>query len=215
MKYFLFDLDGTLTNPHEGITKCVQYALDYFGIHEEDLDKLDVFIGPPLTESFQKYYGLSYEDSLIALKKYRERFETVGLYENEKYEGIEKVLQCLKERNKKIYLATSKPEKFAIKILEYFNLDKYFDGMVGASMDLSRNKKCDVIKEVFDRYSIKDTDNAIMIGDRAHDILGAKQMNIKSIGVYYGFAKKGELEKAGADYIVDTIDELVGIIKQI
>ena len=101
MKYFLFDLDGTLTNPHEGITKCVQYALDYFGIHEEDLDKLDVFIGPPLTESFQKYYGLSYEDSLIALKKYRERFETVGLYENEKYEGIEKVLQCLKERNKK------------------------------------------------------------------------------------------------------------------
>ena len=143
--YVLFDLDGTLTDPELGITNCVMYALEKFGIKVEDRKSLRPFIGPPLTYSFQEFYGLSEEESKQAVVYYRERFPTKGLYENEVYEGVVEMLQALKEQGKKIVLATSKPEIYAIEILKHFKLIEYFDYVAGATLDGSRGDKADVI----------------------------------------------------------------------
>ena len=211
-KYILFDLDGTLTNSELGITTCVQHALSKFGIEVEDRTQLRPFIGPPLRESFQVYYGLSEEDSERAIAYYRERFSVKGLYENEVYPGVEKTLQALKESGKKLIIATSKPEKFTLIILEHFDLLKYFDYVVGATMDGSRGEKADIIRYVLDNYEIGDKNQAIMIGDRKYDILGAKENGLKSIGVLYGFGDREELEEAGADYIVEKAEDIIKIV---
>ena len=211
-QYILFDLDGTLTNSELGITTCVQHALKKFGIEVEDRTQLRPFIGPPLGESFQVYYGLSKEESEQAILYYRERFSVKGLYENEVYPGVEKLLQVLKESGKKLIIATSKPEKFTMMILEHFDLLKYFDFVAGATLDGSRGEKADVIRYALENYKIEDKSQAIMIGDRKYDILGAKENGLKSIGVLYGFGDREELEEAGADYIVKTADEIAKIV---
>ncbi len=141
MKYFLFDLDGTITNSKEGITKSVNYALNSFGIFTEDLDTLCTFIGPPLKESFQKFYNFTNDDLKNVIKKYREYYETTGLYENETYIGIDNLLKNLKKQGNTIILATAKPTVFAVKILEYFNLIQYFDFIAGSELDGTRCKK--------------------------------------------------------------------------
>ena len=207
-QYILFDLDGTLTNSELGITTCVQHALKKFGIEVDDRSKLRPFIGPPLGESFQVYYGLSEEESEQAIKYYRERFSVKGLYENEVYEGVEKTLQTLKDSGKKLIIATSKPEKFTLVILEYFDLLKYFDFVAGATLDGSRGEKADVIRYALEKYGIEDKSEAIMIGDRKFDILGAKENGLASMGVLYGFGDKEELTEAGADYIVETAEDI-------
>lgn len=207
----LFDLDGTLTDPKEGITKCVQYALEHFGIEVNDLSELIKFIGPPLVESFQMFYGFSEEKAIEATEKYRERFKDIGIFENGIYDGILAMLDACKNAGKKICLATSKPEVFAVRILEHYGMAEYFDEVVGSTLDGSINAKDEVIMEVFRRMEIKSDEDklrAIMIGDRKHDILGAKKCGISSIGVRFGYAEDGELEEAGADYIVSTVDEL-------
>lgn len=207
----LFDLDGTLTDPKEGITKCVEYALNAYGIQVTSLDDLMCFIGPPLVESFQMFYGFDQNKAEEAVEKYRERFRDIGIFENRVYEGIHQLLGSCKAAGKKICLATSKPEVFAVRILDKYGLSEFFDEVVGSTLDGSINAKHEVIAEVFRRLQIEsdeDKDRVIMIGDRKHDILGAKRMDIQSIGVEFGYAEEGELLEAGADYIVDTVADL-------
>lgn len=211
-QYILFDLDGTLTNSELGITTCVQHALKKFGIEVEDRAVLRPFIGPPLGESFQVYYGLSKEESQRAIEYYRERFSVKGLYENEVYDGVEKMLQDLKGSGKKLIIATSKPEKFTKIILEHFDLLKYFDFVAGATMDGSRGEKADVIRYALEISGIEDKSKVIMIGDRKFDILGAKENGLKSLGVLYGFGDREELTEAGADYIVECAEDIAKVL---
>lgn len=208
-QYVLFDLDGTLTNPEIGITNCVMYALEKFGIKVEDRKELHPFIGPPLTHSFQKYYGLSEDEAEQAVAYYRERFSIKGLYENEVYDGVVEMLQTLKEQGKKIILATSKPEEYAIEILKHFRLYEYFDFIAGATMDGSRGEKTDVIAHAIKISDISDTTKAIMVGDRNYDILGAKENGLDSIGVLFGFGDCEELSEAGATFIAETVADIL------
>ena len=155
-QYVLFDLDGTLTDPKEGITKCVQYALKAFGIEEENLDNLECFIGPPLRDSFMQYYGFTPKQAEKAIEVYRERFRTVGLFENQVYEGIPQLLKACKEAGMFLAIASSKPTIFVKRILEHFALDSYFDVIVGAELDGSREKKEDIVEEALRQTAILD-----------------------------------------------------------
>ncbi len=209
--YILFDLDGTLTDSGEGIMKCVQYALEEAGITEDDEAVLKKYIGPPLVDSFQKVHGLTQEQALRAVAKYRERYNTKGIYENVMLPGMKECVAKVSQAGKKIALATCKPELFTDRILEYFGLTEYFDVVVG-SIDVTRKYKAQVIEEVFVRLAQLDKnftkERAIMVGDRKDDVNGAKQTGIECVGVRFGFAEEGELEAAGADYIVETPEEL-------
>ena len=207
--YILFDLDGTLTDPGRGITNSVAYALEKFGVSVSDKKELYKFIGPPLTDSFEKYYGFSEEDALIAVEYYREYFKPKGIYENEIYSGVPELLKSLKESGKTVILATSKPEIFAIEILKYFGIDAYFDFVAGATLDKTRNKKGDVIAYALESMNVTDKSKCLMIGDRDQDINGAKQNGIDSLGVLYGYGDFEELSNAGATYIAKTVDEII------
>lgn len=208
MKYILMDLDGTLTNSMPGITKSVQYALKAFNITENNMDILKKYIGPPLRASFQEYHGLTTEEAEAAVAKYREYYAVTGIFENEVYEGMEVLLAKLKASGKILIVATSKPEVFAKKILEHFKLDQYFTDVCGATMDNLRGTKEEVIRYALDRNHIMDYSDAVMVGDRKHDIEGAKSTGVASIGVLYGFGTREELEKAGADRIADTVEDI-------
>lgn len=211
-EYILFDLDGTLTDSGEGITKSVQYALKSFGILVDDLKELNKFIGPPLKDSFKEYYNFDEEKAQLGLVKYREYFAEKGIYENKLYDGIPELLEVLKKNNKKIVLATSKPEVYARQILQYFKIDKYFDFAAGADFEETRVNKGDVIKYALQEANITDVSKVIMVGDREHDIIGAKENNIKSVGVLYGFGDVIELTQARAEYIVKDTEELLNIL---
>ena len=208
-RYLLFDLDGTLTDPKEGITKSVQHALRHFGIDVADPDTLTPYIGPPLIPSFMEFHGLSREQAEEALQVYRERFSTVGLFENEVLEGVPEMLRALHEKGRFLAVASSKPEEYVRRILEHFDLLQYFDEVVGASMDEKRSAKKDIIEEALRRMGKSDGDpEVLMIGDRKHDVEGAKQCGLDSLAVYTGFAPQGELEEAGATFIFRTIGEM-------
>lgn len=211
-EYILFDLDGTLTDSGEGITKSVQYALKSFGILVDDLKELNKFIGPPLKDSFKEYYNFDEEKAQLGLVKYREYFAEKGIYENKLYDGIPELLEVLKKNNKKIVLATSKPEVYARQILQYFKIDKYFDFAAGADFEETRVNKGDVIKYALQEANITDLSKVIMVGDREHDIIGAKENNIKSVGVLYGFGDVIELTQARAEHIVKDTEELLNIL---
>lgn len=211
-EYILFDLDGTLTDSGEGITKSVQYALKSFGILVDDLKELNKFIGPPLKDSFKEYYNFDEDKAQLGLVKYREYFADKGIYENKLYYGIPELLEVLKKNNKKIVLATSKPEVYARQILQYFKIDKYFDFAAGADFEETRVNKGDVIKYALQEANITDLSKVIMVGDREHDIIGAKENNIKSVGVLYGFGDVIELTQARAEYIVKDTEELLNIL---
>lgn len=207
----LFDLDGTLTDPMLGITKSVQYALASFGIVEDSLERLTPFIGPPLKGSFQKFYGFSEEKAEEALAKYREYFSVTGMFENKVYEGIPALLEALKQQNKKVILATSKPEIYARQILEHFHLLSYFDFVGGSLLDGRRVEKPDVIQYVLEENHIT-ADNAVMIGDRCFDITGGRQHRLSTIGVLYGYGSRQELEEAGAQCIAESVSELLTLL---
>ncbi len=208
----LFDLDGTLTDSGPGITNSVAYSLKKYGIEVTDRTELYKFIGPPLKESFEKYYGFSEEDSRKAVEYYREYYTDKGIFENAVYEGIEELLREIRKSGKKAVVATSKPEIFAKRILVHFDLAKYFEHIVGANMDETRTKKDEVISCVLQSLAISDRSNVLMIGDRKHDILGAKKNGIASLGVLFGFGDYEELEKAGANYIVKNVKDIYPII---
>lgn len=212
MKYYLFDLDGTLTEPAEGITNSVAFALNKFGIKPKTKTELYKFIGPPLIDSFMEFYGFSKEKAERAVEFYREYYKRKGIFENKVYEGIPCLLKALYEKEKKIILATSKPERFAKQILEHFNLDKYFSLIAGATMDETRSKKEDVLSYAIEKSGISDLSDAIMIGDRKFDIEGAHKFGIKAVGVLFGYGTRDELEAAGADFIAETTDELNKIL---
>ncbi len=208
----LFDLDGTLTDPGLGITNSAAHALRYWGIEVEDRASLYKFIGPPLQDSFQTYYGFSESDSKLAIERFREYFRDRGIFENEPYPGIDSLLKALRDSGKTIILATSKPEEFAKTILKHFHLEQYFHHIAGASMDETRCKKADVITYALEHCGITDLSDAVMIGDREHDILGAKQVGMDSIGVLYGYGSREELEQAGATYIAEQVSDLISLI---
>ncbi len=210
-QFILFDLDGTLTDPKIGICTSVQYALRDAGIIEENLDVLEPFIGPPLKDSFVEYYQMSEEQAGQAVKKYRERFEVTGLYENVIYPGISDLLRALKMEGIKVGIASSKPTVFVEKVLVHFHIREFFDVVVGSELDGTRGRKEEVVSEALkllvpnknDGY-----DKCVMIGDRRFDVEGAKAHNLESIGVSYGYGGREELRTAGATYIVDTVSEL-------
>lgn len=211
MKHYetiLFDLDGTLTDPGIGITNSVWYALEKYNIAVKEREELYCFIGPPLIDSFQKYYGFSLEQAREAVDYYRKYFTEKGMFENEVYEGIETLLGQLKSAGKTLLVATSKPEVFAKKILAHFNLDQYFDFIAGATLDETRVKKAEVIEYVLDSCGIKELSKVVMVGDREHDVIGAKKVGIDCIGVLFGYGSKEELEQAGADYIAETVGDI-------
>lgn len=221
-KYILFDLDGTITDSSEGITKSVAYALDNMGC-EYDFESLRRFIGPPLDESFRMFYGMSQENALKAVAFYRERYGTTGIYENRLFEGMSDVLESLHKHGLTVALATCKPEIYVPTILEHFKIDKYFDVAVGSELEGGKRRhKNEVIEEVFNRiidkygYSRDELNelkaDAIMVGDRKDDILGAKLAGIESLGVRYGFAEPDELENAGADYIVECVNNITELL---
>ena len=212
-KYILFDLDGTLIEPKEGITKCVAYALNKLNISVDNLDDLTVFIGPPLIDSFMQYYHMTLAEAEQAVVYYRERFKERGVIECELYDNVEKTLKLLKELNIKIMLATSKPEIFAKKILERLDIAKYFDLIAGATLDGTRGEKSGVIKYVLDQFEINNLSEVAMVGDRKFDILGARKNNIDSIGVTYGYAIGNELIDNSPNYIINDILELIDIVK--
>jgi len=212
-KYILFDLDGTITESKEGITKSVQYALKKFGIIVESLDLLEKFIGPPLKYSFSEYYGFDEKQSLQAVQYYREYFEKKGIMENKIYDHIEDLLKKLKELNLKLIIATSKPTKFSNIILNSFNLYQYFDAVVGSNMNGTRCTKGEVIKHVVEKYNIN-PEEAVMIGDRKYDMIGAKQNNMDCIGVTYGYGSLEELKNEKPTYIVDSVNGILGKITQ-
>lgn len=205
----LFDLDGTLTESGEGITKCVQYALEKLGIIEPDLEKLRCFIGPPLKEQFMKYANLSDQEADKAVEYYRERYTKTGIFENRLYDKIPKLLDVLKINDKILGVASSKPEIYVNQILEYFEIDQYFEAIVGSEMDGRRTDKSEVIEEALHRLHMeKERDKVLMVGDREHDVTGAKACGIQCIGVAYGYGTREELQKAGAVYIAETVDDL-------
>lgn len=216
-QYLLFDLDGTLTDPKEGITRCVQHALRSFGIEEPDLHKLEAFIGPPLADSFREFYGFDEEQIKEAIRVYRERFSTVGLFENECYLNMDKMLAALKLAGKKLAVASSKPTVYVKRILQKFEIEQYFDVIVGSELDGTRSAKEEVIEEALRQLCHGEKtnyDKIVMIGDRKFDIRGAKVHGLVSVGVSFGYAAPGELEQAGADYIVDTVQELEELLLQ-
>lgn len=202
-KYLLFDLDGTLTDPGVGITNSVMYALRKFNIEVYDRSLLYKFIGPPLKDSFKMFYGFSDEQGELAVQYYREYFKKQGMYENEVYDEIPDLLMRLKEKGKSLIVSTSKLQSFAIDVLRHFELYEYFDFVAGAAFDESRNKKADIIHYALENCNISENSSAIMIGDREHDIIGAKENGLDSLGVLYGYGSYDELKKAGATFIAD------------
>ena len=229
-QYVLFDLDGTLTDPKTGITSCVQYALADAGIEEPDLDKLELgdvfylqvldklepFIGPPLTDSFREFYGFDDEQIKRAIDKYHERFDEKGIFENELIEGIPELLKALKDAGRRVSIASSKPRPLVIRILEHFEIAQYFDTVVGSEFDGRFATKEAVVEEALKQLvpSVYEKEDVAMVGDRKFDIQGARAHGLTGIGVSFGYAGEHELEDAGADYIVDTVEELQRLLLQ-
>lgn len=209
-KYILFDLDGTLTDPFEGITKSVQYALADFGIASEQKD-LAKFIGPPLEDSFRDFYGFTREQCARAIAKYRERFSTRGLFENALYPGVPHMLAALQKAGKSLAVASSKPEVFVRRITDHFALTPYFDAIVGSELSGGRGTKALVVEEALARLCAV-AENTLMVGDRRHDIEGAHAMGLAAAGVEFGYAEAGELAAAGAEYIAPTVEALEALL---
>ena len=210
-KSILFDLDGTLTDSGEGIMKSVVYALGHYGIAEPSEKELRTFVGPPLSESFSRA-GVPQDQLEEVIRMYRSRYVPIGIYENHPYPGIRELLEQLRSDGHKLYVATSKPEWMAIKILEHFDLAKYFDVICGASTDFSRNTKAAVIAHLMEQCSAQH--HAIMVGDTAYDVIGAKAHNIPCIGVSWGYGLLEDMEKAGAVGVAHTMQQLHDLLSK-
>lgn len=215
MKYVLFDLDGTITDPKEGITKSVQYALKKFGINVENLDSLCPFIGPPLSSSFEEFYGFSHEKAMEAVAEYRVYYKDRGIFECKLYDGIKELLEKLHTMGVRVVLATSKPEKFAVQLLEHFDILKYFDVVAGSDMRGERAEKADVIRYAVSRLENFDSSKAVMIGDRKFDYIGAEKFDIPCILIGYGYGEMKELEACEPFAIKKTVAELTECLMEL
>ncbi len=209
-KAILFDLDGTLTESGEGITKSVQYALEKLGKPEENLEALKVFVGPPLMEQFMKYADLDEETARRAVEIYRERYSTIGIFENRPYPGVAHMLEELKKKGYLLAVASSKPEYFVKKILAHFDLEKYFDEAVGSEMSGSRTNKTEVIEETLRRLHLENhREQVLMVGDKEHDVLGARKAGLECLAVSYGYGTMEELTAARPLQIAASADEVL------
>lgn len=205
---YLFDLDGTLTDPGLGIKNSIRYALDKFGLTTPEDSVLDNFIGPPLLDSFAKYCGASPEEAKTLLSLYREYFSVKGLFENEIYDGVLETLAALKKGGATLCLATSKPEPYAKKIVEHFGIAKYLDFVGGSTMDETRTKKDEVIAYVLESTGIR-AGEAVMVGDRKYDVEGGTACGLDTVGVTFGYGSREELD--AATYIIKSFPELLNI----
>lgn len=204
----LFDLDGTLTDPKIGITKSAEFALKTFGINVGSLEELNKFIGPPLKDSFKDFYNLSDDEAENAIDQFRVYFKEFGMFENSVYPGIENLLKDLKLNGYILAVATSKPTVFAEKILDHFKLSEYFNIITGSNMDNTRTAKKEIIEYVINKLNLTDKKSIIMIGDRKHDIIGAKLTGIDSVAVKYGYGSEEELKMIQPTYMAESIDDL-------
>lgn len=215
-KYILFDLDGTLIDSRAGITTAVQYALHQMGVEEPDLKKLEVFIGPPLSESFPEYYGYNKEETEQAIAYFREFFSADGIHNNTLVDGVPQMLKTLKEHGKVLCIASSKPEAFVKEILgNQHKIADLFDYIRGGSMDESRCKKTDVIQDLLEQQlhlSREACKEVLMVGDRKYDVTGASCFGIPCLGVDMVDTPKGELEEAGAIEVVHSMEEVTAFI---
>ncbi len=207
MENVLFDLDGTLTDPKLGITSAVRYSLQRLGVDAPSAEELTVFIGPPLWASYKKYFGFDEEKANEAVTLYREYFAERGLFENELYAGIPELLAALRERGLRLFVATSKPSVYARRITDHFCLTEFFQSVEGSELDGRRSDKAELIAHVIASFGL-DKRWTVMVGDREHDIIGAVKNGIKSIGVGYGYGSREELEAAGANSYVASVEEL-------
>ena len=207
----IFDLDGTIMDSGEGIVRSVGYALDKMGVKDYDEHTNYRFIGPPLIDSFMEYYSMNEEEAARAVAYYRERYSVTGIYESHMYEGVRELLCELKRLGVKLYIGSSKPEKYVRMILEKQGIIDLFDYVAGATFDESRNNKEQVLTYLFEQVEI-DPKTAVMIGDRYHDIEGAHYMGIPCIAVLYGFGNEEEFKKYGAEFIAADTDEILKII---
>ena len=208
----LFDLDGTLTDPGLGITKSVEYALNHYGITVKDRRELEHFIGPPLIDSFMGSYGFSKEQATEAVEVYREYFSVTGLFENEVYPHIPELLNALKKAGKILLVASSKPEVFVLRILEHFDLLRFFDGVGGAAMDESRTNKADVVEYILGKAGVTDRSRCILVGDRKFDVNGAHEAGMDALAVTYGYGSPEELTAAQPEHIAHTPKEIERIL---
>lgn len=204
--YILFDFDGTVFDTAEGITKCVQYALNKMGI-EAELSELMCFAGPPLVEMFAQKYGMSNEQAKMATELYRERYKPIGWKECKPFEGMHELMLKLKKEGKKLAIATSKPQHLAEQILDAYNMLDDFDIICGAEFDGTRSQKWEVIEYVLNEFGIT-ADDAVMVGDRKYDVIGAKRCGLDCVGVRFGYAEEGELEEHGAVYVAQDTEDL-------
>ena len=215
--YVIFDFDGTVADTGEGILKSLQYSFVAMGDPEPDLSDLKKFIGPPLCDSFMEEYGLTREKAEEAVFLFREYFGVYGWWDNELYPGVPELLARLKNEGYKIVLATSKPDVYSSKILRKFGLSDFFDFSEGASFDHKREKKSDVLEYALSKVGVvteEDKRGAVLIGDTVYDVVGANEIGIDSIAVTYGFGKREDLEKNGATYVVDKIEDIYSIISK-
>lgn len=216
MKAILWDLDGTIINSEEGITKCVQYALCAHGIEEPDLKKLLCFIGPPLDPVFREKYGMSEEEAWQSVVKYRERFDVKGIFECCLYDGVKEVIMDMKQKGYVLALASSKPEGACRRILDHFELTPYFDEVVGSTLDGSISTKEEVLEELGRRMASLHIgkDEMCLIGDTKYDAVGAKAFGIRCVGVSYGFGTREDMLVAGAEAVFDRIEEVEKYIEE-
>lgn len=211
-QYILFDLDGTLTDPREGITKSVQYALAKMGIEEPDLSALEHFIGPPLYDEFRRCYNFDDAQAKQAVAAYRERFSVHGWKENILFDGVPAMLQTLRDVGKTLAVASSKPTVFVEKILELFEIAPYFDAVSGATLDGSISTKAQVVEQALALLSVEDHKSVVLVGDRMHDVEGARLCAIDCVGVTFGFGGLRELQQAGAKHVVQDFSELIRLL---
>ncbi len=207
--YILFDLDGTLTDSKPGIIRSIQYSLSKFGIEVNDPNKLNSFVGPTFRESLMVSYGFSEEDFKLAVEYYHDHFKEKGMFDNSPYPNIDKTLTVLKERGKKLAVATLKPTIFADQILDHFDLSHYFEHIIGIDLDSNLFGKKEIINECLKRFNESNKEKYMMIGDTKYDIIGAKEAGISSVGVLYGYGSKEDLIKAGADRLVLNHKEIL------
>ncbi len=215
MKAILFDLDGTLIDSSEGITRSAQYALAHYGIDEPDLKKIYFFIGPPLMNTFMNHYGFSKEKAVEAVAVYRERYQDTGIFECSLYPGVKECIEELKNRGYLIGMASSKPEESCKRILEHFGILELFDDVVGATFDGKIDTKEEVLNEVMRRWSDIPREEMCLIGDTMFDIEGANKVGVPSIAVSFGFGNVDEMLKAGAKTVVDDLRELPDVLAEL
>lgn len=212
-KYILFDMDGTITDSYEAVTKSFIYALEFYGVTDYDNSKLRLILGPPLRESFEKLFGFEGEKALAAVEKYRERYKKHFLQEHKIFPGVRKLLADLQADGFRLVLATSKPLVSAEAILEHFDLKKYFYFIGGASLDTSRDTKEKVLEYIFEKCDI-DKSQAVIVGDRCYDLIGAKHIGIDAVGVLYGYGDRAELEQYDSVYLAQTPQEVYDFLTE-